>query len=91
MTRYARHTFSNAQTPPVTEWVSLPEHKPLNNAKSIALTMKSDPNVQVEYVQVVTEDRIQLDAWINKPANFDPKQKVPCCFYVYGFGGHYNG
>ena len=32
--------------------------------------MKSDPNVQVEYVQVVTEDRIQLDAWINKAGQF---------------------
>lgn len=84
MARYARHTFSNAQTPPVTEWVSLPEHKPLNNAKSIAVTMKSDPNVQVEYLQVVTEDRIQLDAWINKPANFDPNKKYPVVFYVYG-------
>ena len=46
--------------------------------------MKSDPNVQVEYVQVVTEDRIQLDAWINKPANFDPNKSTRCFLCIWG-------
>jgi len=82
--RFARHTFSNASTPPVAEWVSLPDHRPLQANKSIQATMKQNPNMRVEYMQVVTEDNIQLDAWIHKPASMNPTKKYPVVFYVYG-------
>lgn len=98
--RLARHTFSNHNTPHVTEWVSLPDHKPFNAAKSIATTLKTDPLINVEYFQVTTEDNIVLDAWMNKPKNFDPNKKYPVVFFVYGepagttvgdfYGGHNN-
>ena len=38
----------------------------------------------IEYLQVTTEDNITLDAWINKPKNFDPSKKYPVVLYVYG-------
>ena len=82
--RLARHSFSNYNTPPVTEWVSLPDHKALNAAKSIEKNIKKDESVNVEYTQVVTEDNIKLDVWINKPNNFDPNKKYPVVLYVYG-------
>ena len=82
--KVARHTFSNHNTPPVTEWVSLPENKVLNSAKSIAANIKPNPDINVEYMQVTTEDNIVLDAWMNKPKNFDVNKKYPVVFYVYG-------
>jgi len=80
----ASHSFSNYNTPPVKEWISLPDNKPLNSNKSIASSIKTDNEVNVEYTQVITEDNVTLDAWINKPKNFDPTKKYPVVFYVYG-------
>lgn len=82
--KMARHSFSNYNTSPVTEWVSLPDNKVLNAAKSIEKNIKKDESVNVEYTQVVTEDNIKLDVWINKPNNFDPNKKYPVVLYVYG-------
>jgi len=82
--RMAYHKFSNHNTPQVSEWVSLPDNKPVKASKSIASNMKVDPNVHVEFFQIKTEDGILLDAWINKPSNFDPSKKYPVVMFVYG-------
>ena len=82
--KYATHSFSNYNTIPVREWLTLPDNKPIDGAKSIAATIKSDNTSGVEYLQIVTADSITLDAWINKPKNFDPSKKYPIVFYVYG-------
>ena len=82
--KFATHSFSSHTTPPVREWITLPDNKPVNPAKSIAALKKTDNNVNIEYLQVTTEDNITLDAWINKPANFDPSKKYPVVLYVYG-------
>lgn len=85
--KMASHTFSNHNTQPVREWITLPDNKPFSAAKSIASNVKTDANVDVEYTQVTTEDGIVLDAWINKPRNFDPNKKYPVVVYVYGEPG----
>ena len=82
--KYALHNFSNYNTFPVDEWVTLPDNKPLSAAKSIANNIKTDPKKNIEYVQITTAENVVLDAWINKPANFDPNKKYPVVFYVYG-------
>ncbi len=82
--KFATHSFSNYNTPPVTEWVTLPDNKPINAAKSIATTIKTDNENDVEYLQITTEDNVTLDAWINKPANFNPSKKYPVVLEVYG-------
>ncbi len=82
--KFAQHSFSNHNIPPVREWISLPDNKPLNPAKTIALTIKTDDNINVEYVQVTTDDNITLDAWISKPKNFDSTKKYPVVYFVYG-------
>ncbi len=82
--KIAVHTFSNHNTAPVKEWITLPDSKPMNAAKSIAANIKIDEDINVEYLQMTTEDNIVLDAWINKPKNFDPAKKYPIVFYVYG-------
>ncbi len=81
--KFAVHSFSNHQTYPATEWVSLPDHKPLDADKSIANTIKKDERNSVEYFTLKTEDNITVDGWMVKPANFDSTKKYPVVFFVY--------
>jgi dipeptidyl-peptidase-4 len=82
--KFATHSFSNYNTRPVTEWITLPDNKPVNPAKSIAATIKTDNNNDVEYMQITTEDNVTVDAWINKPKDFNPAKKYPVVMSVYG-------
>jgi dipeptidyl-peptidase-4 len=82
--KLATHTFSNFNTPSVTEWITLPDNKPVNAGKSIANNIKKDAENDVEYLQITTEDNVVLDAWINKPVNFNPSKKYPVIMEVYG-------
>lgn len=82
--KWASHAFSNYKTMPVKEWISLPNHKAVNTATSIATTMVTDNSSTVKYITVTTEDNVTLDAWINYPKNFDSTKKYPAVFYVYG-------
>ncbi|MEO6539588.1 MAG: prolyl oligopeptidase family serine peptidase, partial [Ferruginibacter sp.] len=82
--KYATHSFSNYNTPTVREWVTLPDNKPINPPKSIAANIKTDERINIEYLKIITSDNIILDAWINKPKNFDSAKKYPVVFYVYG-------
>ena len=98
--KYATHTFSSYNTPNAREWITLPDNKPINAGKSITANIKPDNSINIEYVKIKMEDNITLDAWINKPKNFDPSKKYPVVFYVYGepaastvsdgFGNHNN-
>ena len=81
--KYAMHSFSNYKTFPVTEWISLPDHKPLDEEKSIAKNMKVNENSNVEYFKVTTDDNITLDGWMVKPANFDSALKNILLFFMY--------
>lgn len=83
---WASHSFSNANTSPMNEWLRLPEHKALKDADDISkkLAAKADAPKRVEFFKVKTEDGIELDAWMVKPANFDPTKKYPIVFTVYG-------
>jgi dipeptidyl-peptidase-4 len=38
----------------------------------------------VEFLQVKTHDGVMLNAWMTKPANFDPHRKYPVLVYTYG-------
>ena len=82
--KYALHSFSNYNTFPVDEWITLPDNKPLSAAKSIVNNIKIDTKKNIEYIQITTADNVLIDAWISKPANFNPAKKYPVVFYVYG-------
>ncbi|MDX1939654.1 MAG: S9 family peptidase [Saprospiraceae bacterium] len=83
--KYARHSFSNYYTRSMTEWITLPDHKPLNSEDDI--TKKFDPSAKeksnVSFFKVTTEEGVELDGWIAKPNNFDPNKKYPVVFKVY--------
>ena len=82
--KFSSHSFSNFNTPPVSEWITLPDNKPVSSAKSIAATLKTNNENDVEYLQITTEDNVILDAWINKPKDFNSTKKYPVVMYVYG-------
>ncbi len=83
---WASHSFSNANTAPMNEWLRLPEHKALKESDDISkkLAAQTTSKKKVEFFKVKTEDGIELDGWMVKPDNFDPNRKYPIVFSVYG-------
>jgi dipeptidyl-peptidase-4 len=83
---WATHSFSNANTPPMREWLQMPAHKALKDNEDISKKLASMPNTpkKVEFFRVKTEDGIESDGWMVKPDNFDPTKKYPIVFMVYG-------
>uniref|UniRef100_UPI003743F777 S9 family peptidase n=1 Tax=Spirosoma agri TaxID=1987381 RepID=UPI003743F777 len=82
--RLAAHTFTNYQTPPAREWISLPDHKPVSESESIASRVKPMAKTNVNFFTLKTEDGTNLDGWMAKPTDFDSTKKYPVVFYVYG-------
>lgn len=77
---YASHEFSNINTPPVENWVSLPQHKIIKQEDNTGYG-RSLPHA--EMFQVTTDDGVTMDGWMVKPTNFDSTKKYPVVFYVY--------
>lgn len=83
---WAIHTFSNSVTPNRISLVELPGHKQVKllednhelKAKYDALGLRPKEFFKVD----IGDDK--LDAYMIKPANFDPAKKYPLLFYVYG-------
>lgn len=84
--KFTRHNFSNYYTPPLTEWVNLPDHKPFKPEDDIAKKIKTENKEKsnISYFQVTTEEGVTMDGWVVKPNNFDSTKKYPVVFYVYG-------
>jgi len=82
--KYASHTFSNHFTRTSEEYISLPDHRPLNEKESIISRLDSlKTNSSTEFFKVTTCDSIEMDGWMVKPVNFDPAKKYPVVFFVY--------
>jgi len=84
---WAFHTRSSYDEPPRVELVSLPDHSVVrtleDNAelRELVADIASNP---VEMFRVEIEPDVELDAWMLKPADFDPTKKYPLLIYVYG-------
>jgi dipeptidyl-peptidase-4 len=82
--KYASHSFSNHFTRPSSEFLTLPDHKPLNEKESIVVRLDSlIVKTNTEFFRITTSENIEMDGWISKPLNFDPGKKYPVLFYVY--------
>ncbi|WP_460912344.1 S9 family peptidase [Spirosoma areae] len=81
--RLAQHSFRNYQTPVVQEWISLPDHKAVNPAESIASRMKPVPKPNVSFFNLTTDEGVTVDGWMARPTDFDSTKKYPVVFYVY--------
>lgn len=85
--RWAFHTRSAFDSPPVTDLVDLPGHRVVRVLEDNAsLRANAAPLLKrpVEFFPVDIGDGIVLDAWMIKPPDFDPAKKYPLLVYVYG-------
>ncbi len=85
--RWAFHTYSRFDSPPVTDLVSLPDHKTVRTLESNGVLRANaagslDP--PVEFLQVSLADGATLDGWLLRPRVFDPSKKYPLLVDVYG-------
>ncbi|PSR52668.1 S9 family peptidase [Adhaeribacter arboris] len=83
--KFARHQFSNYYTPNTTEWVSLPDHKPLDKTSVVAdaLAKADKAKTNLEFFKIKTSEGVEMDAWMAKPTHLDKTKKYPVVFYVY--------
>jgi len=85
--KWAFHTYSSFDTPPVIELVSLPEHKTIrtlaDNSKLRAKLSKLKKH-PTEFFRIDIGDGVLLDGWCMKPPDFDSEKQYPLFFYVYG-------
>jgi dipeptidyl-peptidase-4 len=82
--KFAQHAFSNTYTKPVGEFISLPQHKAINEKESIDTKLPSVQEENVtEFFKIKTEEGTEMDGWMVKPKSFDPTKKYPIVFYVY--------
>ena len=83
--KFAQHNFSNYYTSPVSEWITLPDHKGINGENKVndAVAKADKSKSNIEFFKVTTAENVTMDAWMVKPANFDPAKKYPVVFYVY--------
>lgn len=84
--KWAFHTYSTFDTPPVIELVQLPEHRVvrvLEDNKKLRKKMAAMIAQPTEFIQLDIGD-VVMDAWMLKPSDFDPAKKYPVFVYVYG-------
>jgi len=85
--KWAFHTYSTFDTPPVTELVQLPEHRVvrvLEDNEELRHKMESLISQPTEFFQLEIDGGVVMDAWMIKPGDFDPSRKYPVFVYVYG-------
>lgn len=84
----ALHTWSRFGVPPVTELVQLPAHQVV---RTLVANAQLKQRVEAlrrgshEFVQLDIGDDIKLNAWVMKPAGFDPNKKYP--LFISNYGG----
>jgi dipeptidyl-peptidase 4 len=82
--KYASHSFSNHFTRPAREFLTMADHKALNQKESIISRIDSlKINSTTEFFKITTSDNVEMDGWMSKPKDFDPGKKYPVLFYVY--------
>jgi dipeptidyl-peptidase-4 len=89
--RWAFHTHMTFGRPPRIDLVALPEHRSIRLLQENATARKNIEALglpPVEFFQVPVGDGVICDAWMQRPANFDPAKKYPLLVYVYGEPWH---
>lgn len=85
--KWAFHTYSTFDIPPVTELVHLPDHRVvrvLEDNQELGRKIKSISSEPTEFFQLDIGDGVVMDACMIKPSDFDPSRKYPIFVYVYG-------
>ncbi len=85
--KWAIHTFSTLNTPPVHELVEVESHrvvKVFEDNSHVSAKVNSLACQPAEFLKLDIGNGIELDAWMLKPKDFDPTKKYPLFIYVYG-------
>ena len=85
--RWAFHTWSTLDKPPVVELVELPKYRAvrvLEDNSELRARMKNVISHPTEFLQLDIGDGVSMDAWMIKPKDFDESKKYPVFIYVYG-------
>jgi len=85
--KWAFHTYSSFDTPPIIELVRLPEHETvriLAENSELRDTLNNLKTIRTEFFRIDIGDGVQLDGWCIKPPDFDPHKQYPAVFHVYG-------
>ncbi len=85
--KWAFHTYSTFDSPPLTELVAFPSHRvvrTLGDNRELKGKMKALISRPTEFIELDIGDGVVMDAWMLKPSDFDPARKYPVLVYVYG-------
>ncbi len=85
--RWAFHTYSRFAVPPVRELVRLPSHevvRTLTESADLRAAVEGLKRGEARFFRVDVGDGVVLDGFEMRPPDFDPSQKYPVLFYVYG-------
>ncbi len=89
--KYAIHTFSTSDNPPVIDLVTLPDHKVVRKLvenKSLFEKVSALKRLPTEFFKIDIGNGVALDGWMIKPPSaaggFDPSKKYPVLYYLYG-------
>lgn len=84
--RWAIHTRSSFGIPPQIELIELAGHKTvrtLTDNSDLIINLEGLARGISEFFRVDIGD-VELDGWMMKPPDFDPKKKYPLLFHIYG-------
>jgi len=85
--RWAFHTYSHLDSPPVTDLVALPVHRVVRVlADNAGLRAAAAPLIKhpSEFFTLPIAGGVTVDGWMMKPADFDSTKSYPLLVYVYG-------
>jgi len=83
---YAIHSYSNFDTPSISNLISLPDHKVIRKLVENKLLKEKITllkRLPTEFFKIDIGNGVVLDGWMMKPYNFDPSKKYPVLFSVY--------
>lgn len=85
--KWAVHTFSSIQSPPVTQLIKLPTHeqvRTLEDNAALRAKVKNLAEPKREFFKIDIGDGVQVDAYAVLPPKLDRSKKYPLFIYVYG-------
>ena len=85
--RWAIHTASRFDAPPITDLVRLPSHQVVRTlVENAGLRAAVDSLItrSTEFFKVKVGDGVSLDGWMIRPRNFDSTKTYPLLMHVYG-------
>ncbi len=86
-TKWAIHTFSTLNSPPIHELIEVDSHRVvtrLEENQEVRENLNAIRCQPAEFLKLDIGNGIVFDAWMLKPIDFDATKKYPLFIYVYG-------